>query len=211
MAIESGTTFNSLQVIDKLGKGGNCEVFRARDTVSERLVALKILLDSRNVLRFRREFRSMSHLDHLNIAKVYDYGEYEGKAYFTMEFIDGGDLKQFILRSDGNGSDKTRFVPKTQDDFTSLSKLFLQICEPLKYIHSQKIIHRDLKPANIMLTREGVVKLMDFGLIKELDVIQESLTQTGTFVGTVNYMSPEQGLCRNLDHRSDIYSLGIIL
>ena len=211
MIIEQGTQINGLTVETLLGRGGNCEVYKALDSSRQGTVALKILIDAQNVMRFKREFRSMSRLDHPNIAQVYDYGEYAERAYFTMEYIEGGDLKQRIRKGKNGSGSAERKVPITSDDFNEIKELFVKICEPLEYIHSRKIIHRDLKPANIMLTQDSQIKLMDFGLIKEADILQESLTQTGAFVGTVNYMSPEQGMCRNLDHRTDIYSLGIIL
>ena len=197
------------QIRRKLGQGGVCRVFEAFDPDRNLTCALKVLLDNTNSLRFKREFRSMARLDHPNIARVYDYGEDGNHVFFSMEFIEGGDLKQKIRNPNETGGE--RIIPESASDFRTLIDLIIRICDPLNYIHSQRVIHRDLKPANIMLTRDGAVKLMDFGLVKETDLIEDSLTQTGMFVGTVAYMSPEQGLGRSLDHRTDLYSMGVIL
>lgn len=199
------------QVHDRLGRGGTCEVFKIICDQTRDIHALKVLLGSQNARRFRREFRSMARLEHPNIAKVFEYGEYEERPCYSMEFIAGGDMKNWLKQEMGIVSTGTGQAPRTPEDFTRLVKMFVEICEPLSYIHAQKILHRDLKPANIMLTDAGDIRLMDFGLIKELDIIQETLTRTGTFVGTVAYMSPEQGMGRQLDPRSDLYSFGVIM
>ncbi len=209
MKISPGNSWGTFNILKKLGQGGTCEVFCVEEPTYPEPVALKILLENQNVLRFKREFRSMSRLDHPNIAKVYHFGEFDERVYYTMEFIRGGDLKT-VFQTSTVDSDTMSEVPQTKPAFHNLVELLIEICEPLKYIHSKRIVHRDLKPANIMRTETGQVKLMDFGLIKEKDILQETLTQTGTFVGTVAYMSPEQGMGKSLDHRSDIYSLGVI-
>lgn len=193
----------------KLGQGGVCKVFEAFDPDRNTICALKVLLDNSNALRFKREFRSMARLEHPNIAQVFDYGEDTDHVFFSMEYIQGGDLKQRIHTPKGSEGD--RLVPSRPSEFRVIIDLFIRICDPLNYIHSRHVIHRDLKPANIMLTEHDEVKLMDFGLVKETDLIEDSLTQTGMFVGTVAYMSPEQGLGRSLDHRTDLYSMGVIL
>jgi len=211
MDIQAGTKWNGYEIVNKLGQGGNCEVYKIKEHLTDNILALKILIKNQNVLRFKREFRSMVRLDHPNIARVYTFGEFDERACFTMELIEGGDLKRFVRRYREDKPDIGSLLPSEDSEFRDIADLFIHICEPLKYIHSRKIVHRDLKPANIMLTEDGQIKLMDFGLIKETDIIQEGLTQTGMFVGTVAYMSPEQGLGRDLDHRSDLYSLGIIL
>ncbi|MBN1296572.1 protein kinase [bacterium] len=199
------------QVHDRLGRGGTCEVFKIVCDETQDVHALKVLLGSQNARRFRREFRSMARLDHPNIAQVYEYGEYDDRPCYSMEFIAGGDMKNWLRKEMGIVSTGTGQAPSHPDDFKRLVTMFIEICHPLSYIHSKKILHRDLKPANIMLTDTGEIRLMDFGLIKELDIIQETLTRTGTFVGTVAYMSPEQGMGRHLDPRSDLYSFGVIL
>ncbi len=202
-------TIGRYRILDKLGQGGTCRVFRVFDPEHQRTCALKVLLDNANVLRFKREFRSMARLDHPNIAKVYEFGESGQDVFFTMEFIEGGDLKSWFrtIRT----RRRERSFPESEDEFREIIDLFCRICDPLQYIHLQHIVHRDLKPANIMLTADNRVKLMDFGLVKESELMDESLTRTGMFIGTVAYMSPEQGMGRSLDHRSDLYSLGIIL
>ncbi|MBN1354846.1 protein kinase [bacterium] len=211
MDYQPGTKWDRYEIIEKLGQGGNCEVYKILDASRNQTLALKILLDNQNVLRFKREFRSMSRLEHPNIAKVFDSGEFQNRAYFTMEYIRGGDLKTLMRKSREARILTGCLVPSENQEFREIADLFIRICEPLQYIHSLRIVHRDLKPANIMLTETGDIKLMDFGLIKETDIIQEHLTRSGMFVGTVAYMSPEQGLGRDLDHRSDLYSLGVVL
>jgi serine/threonine protein kinase/tetratricopeptide (TPR) repeat protein len=198
-------------VIGKLGRGGTCEVFSIQCERTCENFALKVLQGTHNARRFRREFRSMTKLNHPNIARVYEYGEYEGKPCYSMEYIAGGDMKEWLMNEIGVVSSGSGQAPQTAVDFYKIADKFRSICKPLAYIHSRKILHRDLKPANIMFTEHGDVKLMDFGLIKEMDIIQETLTRTGTFVGTVAYMSPEQGMGRQLDHRSDLYSLGVVM
>lgn len=198
-------------IAERLGRGGTCEVFRLIQQETSEIYALKVLLGSQNARRFRREFRSMSRLEHPSIARVYEYGEYEERPCYSMEFIAGGDMKEWYRNELGIVSTGAGKAPELECDFQAIVDMFLAICKPLSYIHSKKILHRDLKPANIMLTDDGQIRLMDFGLIKELDIIQETLTRTGTFVGTVAYMSPEQGMGRQLDPRSDLYSLGVIL
>jgi predicted ATPase/tRNA A-37 threonylcarbamoyl transferase component Bud32 len=201
----------SYRVVDRLGRGGTCEVFQIECLQTQQVYALKVLLSAANARRFRREFRSMTRLNHPNIAKVFEYGEYLERPCYSMEFISGGDMKEWLKNKMGIVSTGYGRAPDTEDEFRRIAGLFVKICLPLCYIHAKKILHRDLKPANIMLTRTGDVKLMDFGLIKEMDIIQETLTRTGMFVGTVAYMSPEQGMGRHLDQRSDLYSLGVIL
>ena len=211
MELNSDSKWNHFHIINKLGKGGTCTVYKAIDIKTGKIVALKMLLEDQSVLRFKREFRSMSRLEHPNIANVYTYGEYENQAYFTMEFIEGGDLKEHFRKAQFKRENSGRQLPANNEEFKQIISLFCKICEPLEYIHSKKIVHRDLKPANIMMDINSNIKLMDFGLIKETDIIQESLTRTGKFVGTVAYMSPEQGLGRTIDHRCDLYALGVIL
>ncbi len=207
MAIEPGKQWSSFEISRKLGQGGNCEVYEAVDS-SGRTVALKLLMDRKDILRFRREFRAMLRLDHDNIARVFEYGEYEERAYFTMELIDGGDLKAHF-QGETEGSEAT--APEDPEEFQAIAEMFVKICNALSYIHTRKIIHRDLKPGNIMLTGDCTPKLMDFGLLKNLDQMEAGLTKEGSFLGTVAYMSPEQGMMRSLDNRSDLYSLGVVL
>ncbi|MBN1878729.1 tetratricopeptide repeat protein [bacterium] len=198
-------------VSERLGRGGTCEVYKIICDTTQEIHALKVLLGAQNARRFRREFRSMAKLDHPNIARVFEYGEYQERPCYSMEYIAGGDMKAWLKNEMGIVSTGVGGAPSSEGDFKRIVSLFIEICRPLSYIHSNRILHRDLKPANIMLTEKGEVRLMDFGLIKEMDIIQETLTRTGTFVGTVAYMSPEQGMGRHLDHRSDLYSLGVIL
>jgi len=191
------------RILDRLGEGGMGEVWRARQESLARDVAIKILTsrlcaNPRFIQRFYREARSAAGLLHPNVIQIYTIGhDQEHNAhYFAMEYVRGKDLSQ-ILRSG-----KTFSVDQALT-------IVLQVAEALAAAADVGIIHRDIKPGNIMLTPRGHVKVMDFGLAKmahqDLDV-----TEAGTIVGTANYMSPEQGLGRVLDPRTDIYSLGIV-
>lgn len=184
----------------ELGRGGMGIVYRAHDTVLDRPVAFKVLPDAlrdnpQALKNFLREAKSAAKLNHPNIVTVYDAGEQDGRFYIAMEFVDGTTLKEIVRR---------RGVISAAGVF----HVTLQMCEALEYAHAQKVIHRDVKTANTMWTREKKAKIMDFGLAK---VVEEVRNHTTLVSGTPYYMSPEQTLGKNVDHRTDLYSLGVTL
>lgn len=204
------TVGDRYRVLDKLGDGGMGSVYRALQLSVDRVVAIKFLhphmMENRDALkRFEREARTCSKLRHSNAIHLYDYGTEAQYAYLVMEYIEGQSLRALLDGADGVS------LPRFAD-------LVRQICDALAEAHHLGIVHRDLKPANIMLTapRAGrvEVKVVDFGIAKIVDAGESStvMTQTGMIIGTPQYMSPEQAEgASTIDHRSDIYSLGIIM
>ncbi len=190
------------KLIRRIGEGGMGEVYLAEQLNMHRNVALKILHnkwadDEEFRKRFLLEARAAGKLSHVNLIQVYDVGKYQGKYYFAMEFIDGVTVED-LIKHEG-----VLVIDKAID-------ICLQVTQALKYLASQNIVHRDIKPANMMMTKEGTVKLGDFGFIQS--VFDAELMQEGTTIGTPDYISPEQARGeRNLDVRSDIYSLGASL
>lgn len=195
------------EVLAYVGQGGMGIVYKARDRQFNNLVALKVLFadrvpDAKSVARFQQETRAASRLDHHCLTRVYDFGIAEsGQPYFVMEFVAGVTLAQKIAQ-------------EGQLSIEEALRIFILVCEGLEHAHGQQIVHRDLKPSNIILTAEGSalsVKILDFGLAKiETFSDEESLnlTRTGQLVGSPYYMSPEQARGGEIDHRSDLYSLG---
>lgn len=188
------------QVLSELGRGGMGIVYKARDTVLDRTVAYKVLPDAlkenpQALRNFLREAKSAAQLNHPNIVTVYDAGEQDGRYYIAMEYVDGTTLKEILRR-------------KRQISPNGVLHVLVQMCEALAYAHEKKIVHRDVKTANTMWTRDKKAKIMDFGLAK---VVEEVRNHTTLVSGTPYYMSPEQTLGRNVDHRTDIYSLGVTL
>ena len=208
-AEELAKSFDSrYQIRRLLGRGGMGAVYEGFDTRLDRRVAIKILpqetgSDSHALARFEREAKAMAALDHPNIVHIHDYGQTpDGNPYFVMEFIDGMDVHH--LRQSG------------QLDLPGALELVSQVCAALQYAHSRGIVHRDIKPANILVSSEGVAKVADFGLAKVLGTDthaphEPTLTRSGTAMGTPDYMAPEQMEGQPIDHRADIYSLGIML
>ncbi len=190
------------KLIRRIGEGGMGEVYLAEQLTMHRTVALKILHgkwadDEEFRKRFLLEARAAGKLSHQNLIQVFDVGKYQGLYYFSMEYIDGVTVDD-LIRHDG-----ALEVDKVID-------IIMQVCQALKYLQSHNIVHRDIKPANIMVTKDGQVKLGDFGFIQS--VFDAELMQEGTTIGTPDYISPEQARGeRNLDVRSDIYSLGATL
>lgn len=197
----AGATLGDYEIERLLGKGGMAVVYKARQVSLHREVALKILsptLSSQNtfVRRFQREARAMARLDHSGIVSVYEIGEEEGYHFFSMEYIDGCTLEQFMR--------ETGQIPEEE-----AVKIITRIGRAIRVAHRDRIIHRDLKPSNIMIDSKKRVKVMDFGLAKVASELSR-LTESGMLLGTAAYMSPEQCRGDRLDLRTDIYSLGVV-
>ncbi|MEE3325818.1 MAG: protein kinase, partial [Myxococcota bacterium] len=194
------TNANRYHIRGELGRGGMGIVYEAFDTVLDRKVAFKVLpghltSSGQDSGHFLREAKAAAKLNHPNIVTVYDAGSQGGRLYIAMEHVDGITFKQILGRRGALAARGMLYVA-------------LQLCEALAYAHTQKVVHRDIKPANIMWTRDKNTKIMDFGLAKSME---EVLQQTTAVAGTPYYMSPEQTLGRNVDHRTDIYALGVTL
>jgi eukaryotic-like serine/threonine-protein kinase len=187
--------------LEKLvGSGGMSNVFRAHDRLLERTVALKILheqysRDDDYVERFRREARAVAKLAHPNIVTVIDRGEQDGRQFIVFEYVDGPNLK-----------DLTRDGPL---DPREAIELTLQVARALSFAHERGLVHRDVKPQNVLLNDDGQAKVTDFGIARSLDV--QGVTQTGTVLGTSDYIAPEQARGQRVDPKTDIYSLGTVL
>jgi serine/threonine protein kinase/Tfp pilus assembly protein PilF len=195
-----GKIISHYKILEKLGEGGMGVVYKAEDTKLDRRVALKFLTpqaigSEQEKARFVYEAKAAAALNHSNICTVHEIDEAEGQSFIAMEYVDGEDLRAEIESG-----------PLKLDEAVSLA---IQIAEGLRVAHKRKIVHRDIKPANIMVTSEDQVKIMDFGLAKSHGRTQ--LTKTGTTLGTVAYMSPEQARGGDVDQRSDIWSLGAVL
>jgi eukaryotic-like serine/threonine-protein kinase len=185
-----------------VGTGGMSSVYRAHDRLLARKVALKVLhahygSDEVHVERFRREARAVAMLSHPNIVAVIDRGEHEGRQFIVFEYVDGENLKRLIEREGP--------LP-----VTAALELAIQIAHGLSFAHGQGLVHRDVKPQNVLLNGDGAAKVTDFGIARSLDV-QHGMTQTGTVLGTSDYIAPEQAQGRHVDEHSDIYSLGVVL
>ena len=189
-------------VLKKLGEGGKGIVYKARDTTLNRVVAIKMLKNPVTTggaySRFMTEAQSVAKLNHPNIVSIHDIGKEDGKQFFVLEFVEGHSLRDLIESS-----------PEGKCDIPTVLRVSMDVCSALQYAHSQGILHRDVKPENIMITVDGVAKLMDFGLAKMLG--QPRQTQEGVIVGTVAYVAPEIALGKGADARSDLYSLGAVL
>jgi non-specific serine/threonine protein kinase len=195
-----GKTISHYKILQKLGEGGMGVVYKAQDTKLKRTVALKflpqeLLCDSESKARFVHEAQAASALNHPNITTVHEIDEVEGACFICMEYIEGKSIKELV-------EEKGLSIEE-------ILKIAIQIGEGLNAAHKKDITHRDIKSDNIMLTCEGVVKIMDFGLAKLKGVT--GLTKTGTTLGTMQYMSPEQAQGIEADQRSDIFSFGVVL
>jgi serine/threonine-protein kinase len=185
-----------------VGHGGMSTVYRAHDSLLERNVALKVLHQQYNededfVERFKREARSVAQLQHPNIVTVIDRGEEDGRQYIVFEYIDGENLKELVVR-------------KGRLDVRTALEIALEIARGLSFAHESGLVHRDVKPQNVLLNGDGGAKVTDFGIARSLEV-ERSMTQTGTVLGTSNYIAPEQAGGKPVDAHTDVYSLGIVL
>ena len=219
MAFETGQTIAHYRLVEKIGEGGMGIVWKAFDTKLNRHVALKVLppeltSDQERLLRFKREAQTAAALDHPSIAVIYEVGDQADFPYIAMQLLEGKTLQEVM---------GGRPLPLRE-----WLKLLLPIAEGLAHAHKNGIVHRDLKPSNVIVTNDGHVKILDFGLAKVLDVgrsdsqadveretrlqtISRELTQQGKVIGTVAFMSPEQARGKPIDHRSDIFSFGVML
>ena len=197
----TGKQFGHYQIVAPLGEGGMAAVYKAYQPSMERYVAVKVLprhmsTSEEFVIRFRREAKLLAQLQHPHILSVFDYGEAEGYPYIVMPFVQSGTLADLLQ--------------KRSLSLTEIRRIMFQIGKALSYAHTRGMIHRDIKPSNVLIDEDGNCLLTDFGLARMAEA-STKITSSGTVLGTPAYMSPEQGAGTNLDQRSDIYSLGIIL
>jgi len=199
-----GQSLGRYHILEQLGEGGMATVYKAYDTRLEADVAVKVIrtenilpsvLD-RTLKRFEREAKALARLTHANIVKVTDYGEYEGKPYLVMEYLPSGTLKSKLGKP----------IP-----WREAARLLVPVARALAYAHEQGMVHRDVKPSNILITQSGDPMLTDFGIAKIIDEeATVDLTGTSAAVGTPEYMAPEQVTAKSVDHRADIYALGVV-
>src|SRR5436190_9836411 len=216
MGLTAGDRLGSYEVVAPIGAGGMGEVYRARDVKLGRSVALKILPeafteDHDRLVRFEREAQILASLNHPHIAAIYGFEESAGQRFLVLELIDGESLAQHLAHAPHG-------LPP--DEALAIAR---QIAEALSAAHDKGIIHRDLKPANVMLTSDGQVKVLDFGLAKDVGTAQTSgsaslsptmtfaATQAGMILGTAAYMAPEQARGRATDKRTDVWAFGCVL
>ncbi|HEU5236337.1 MAG TPA: protein kinase [Pyrinomonadaceae bacterium] len=215
MSVKPGTKLGRYEIRSKLGEGGMGEVYRADDTQLDRTVAVKILpadiaRDQQRLHRFLQEARTASKLKSANVAHIYEIGEVDGHYFIAMEYVEGQPLNQKI---GGKPLEPAEIL-----------RIGTQILRAVEEAHSKGITHRDLKPENVIVTHDAEVKVLDFGLAKlnsleshratptaDSQLVTEVKTNPGVVMGTVNYMSPEQAMGRDVDHRSDLFSVGVVL
>jgi serine/threonine protein kinase/tetratricopeptide (TPR) repeat protein len=207
--LEPGTQLSHYRIIEQLGQGGQATAYKAEDTRLNRMVVLKTLLpeqaSSENARRrFEREARLASALDHPNICAIYDIGEKNGLYFIVMPFIEGRTLKEVINRQ--------------ALELRSALSIAIQVAEAITAAHARGIVHRDIKPTNIIVSGQGQIKVLDFGLAKMLENeheggsnLDKSMTEIGVPYGTLGYGSPEQATGERVDHRTDVFSLGVVI
>ena len=200
MSEEASKRIGDYQILDELGSGGMGRVWRVRNVITDRVEAMKVLLPDlagRQELaaRFQREIKLMASLNHPNIAALRTAFTADNQLYMVMEYVEGVTLADKLEKGPIPVNDAVNYIS--------------QVLGAVGYAHQQHIIHRDIKPANMMLTPQGVVKLMDFGIARAGE--ERSLTMTGTTMGSLSYMSPEQVKGEATDGRSDLYSVGVSL
>src|SRR5919197_3723936 len=188
------------RVLNRIGSGGMADVYCAEDTQLGRRVALKLLYsrfaeDQEFVERFRREASAAAGLQHPNVVQVYDRGEWDGTYYIAMEFLEGRSLKQ-IIREEGP-LDPDRAID-----------IVIQVLRAERFAHKRGIVHRDIKPHNVIVDDEGRAKVTDFGIAR---AGASDMTETGSIMGTAQYLSPEQAQGQPVDARSDLYAIGVML
>jgi len=216
MALKAGTSLGAYEILSPLGAGGMGEVYRAKDTTLDREVAIKILpelvsRDPERVQRFQREAKVLASLNHPNIAAIYGFESADKQNFLVMELVEGDTLRE-----------RLKVGPMPVEEALLVGK---QMSEAIEAAHERGVIHRDLKPANVIITPDGNVKVLDFGLAKAMSPVDErsvtemansptitaELTRAGTILGTAAYMSPEQARGKPLDKRTDIWSFGCVL
>ncbi|MGE5413014.1 MAG: serine/threonine-protein kinase, partial [Syntrophomonadaceae bacterium] len=211
MSLVTGSKLGPYEILSALGAGGMGEVYRARDSRLNRDVAVKVLpervaADAASLGRFEREAKAVAALSHPNILSIFDFGRDGGVAYAVTELLDGQTLGELLESG-----------PLPPRRAASVAR---EIAEGLAAAHAKGIVHRDLKPENVFVTKAGHVKILDFGLAKEVAArddgdtsapTERPMTEPGTVMGTVGYMSPEQVRGKALDHRTDVFSFGAIL
>jgi eukaryotic-like serine/threonine-protein kinase len=210
MPISAGTRLGSFDLIERIGVGGMGEVYRARDTRLDRMVAIKVIAgryfsDDEWRARMEREAKTIARLNHPNICTIHDIGEQDGIIYLVFECLEGATLDTLLLHGP---------LPLPQ-----ILSIGIEVADALEAAHQKGVVHRDIKPPNIFITKAGHAKVLDFGLAKLHAASSSSLDATLTFesrpgqttAGTVGYMSPEQVLGHELDGRSDLFSLGIVI
>ena len=212
-----GKTISHYKIIEKLGAGGMGIVYKAEDTKLKRPVALKFLppafaADPSTKERFIHEAQSASALQHASICTIHEINETDdGQMYIVMDYYEGMTLKDTIA-SEKEGATGSRRPRKTGSVALTINQsidIITQIAKGLREAHENGIIHRDIKPANVIITNKGEAKILDFGLAKFSG--QTKITKTGSTLGTVAYMSPEQARGEEVDHHTDIWSLGVLL
>ena len=200
--LTTGSTFaGRYQIIEELGKGGMGKVYRVLDKELKEEVALKLIRpeiasDKKTLERFRNELKLARKIGHKNVGRMYELMEKKGTRYITMEYVPGEDLKRLIRKVGQFSAGKTISIAK-------------QVCDGLAEAHRLGVVHRDLKPQNVMVDEEGNARILDFGIARSLHA--KGITGAGVMIGTPEYMSPEQAEVKEVDQRSDIYSLGVIL